>query len=72
MTTPNDELLVSANGLAMLLNASYETIKMLAAQERWHCGELPTPIEGPGRRRWRIKDIDASLLANERTEWARS
>ena len=72
MTTPKEEVLVSATGLAMLLCTSYQTIKMLAAQERWHSGELPTPVEGPGRRRWRVKDIDAWLLENERHEWARN
>ena len=71
MGTPSGEQLVSAVGLARLLDISYDSVKRLAAHQRWICGELPEPVEGSSPRRWRLDDIDAWLLANERLESAR-
>ena len=70
MRTTTDDQLVSAAELARLLDTSYDSVKRLAAHQRWICGELPEPVEGSSPRRWRLRDIDAWLLANERLECA--
>ncbi len=55
--------------LAALLGVSYKKTKRLCVEQRWYADELPAPIEGVTPRRWRLSDVDAWLMSNERRSW---
>ncbi len=69
MSTTTDEAFLSAAQLAALLGVSYKKTKRLCVEQRWYADELPAPIEGVTPRRWRLSDVDAWLMSNERRSW---
>ena len=70
MSIAPDDALVSAEQLALVLSWSYKSVKRLCADQRWYADELPAPLDDVTPRRWRLSNVEAWLIANERRSWS--